>query len=803
MSRVYFLGDARGERRVGEEALPLKVGGAEQGDLVVPGLEPTAVAAYIALADGHAYVQPADDAIPLYHNHERLAASRWLKSGDRVQVGEHGQFDWLVKGDQVFVTAGAFASPATTHADTERLPLRPPVELPPPATVGVPSARSSLRRRWTVAAAVALLAMVSTFVLLAVPVSIEVTPAPERQAVHGFPPPVPLAGRLLLLPGTYRLEARRAGYAELTRMLDVRRGEHAEFTFQLEELPGRLAVTTDPPVPFVLRVDDVEVAPGADGRFGLARGMRRVEVSTARHLPVVQETEIAGYGAEQELAFALRPAWAEIAFGSEPAGATVTVDGETLGVTPLRVELMQGVRRVELALAGHKPVALDLPVEAGVAQALDAVPLPPADGVLALGSEPAGATVTVDEVFRGTTPLELTLSSDRAHRLQVALPGHRPATQEVRVAPDTRQPLTLVLEAELGTLFVSARPADAELLVDGRPVGSATQRLRLSARPHVLEFRKQGYASETVEVTPRAGASQRVDVTLKTVAAAREAATPTTLTSPAGTPLRLLRPGAEPFRMGASRREAGRRANESPRLVRLERPFYLGVAEVTNAEYRRFKAGHDSGSAEGVGLNGDTLPAVNVGWDDAARYCNWLSRQEGLPEAYVAQGERMVPVTPLTTGYRLPTEAEWAYVARVHGRPQPVRYPWPGGAYPPTGRVGNYADRQIADTLADTVPGYDDGFRGPAPVGTFPAQPEGYLDLGGNVAEWVHDYYAVYPGEAEKLVLDPSGPADGQHHVVRGASWRFGSITELRLTYRDYSRGARDDLGFRIARYAR
>ena len=87
-------------------------------------------------------------------------------------------------------------------------------------------------------------------------------------------------------------------------------------------------------------------------------------------------------------------------------------------------------------------------------------------------------------------------------------------------------------------------------------------------------------------------------------------------------------------------------------------------------------------------------------------------------------------------------------------------------------------------------------------MGSFAAWPEGFHDLGGNVAEWMHDYYAVYPGEADKPVTDPLGPLSGEHHVVRGSSWRQGTITELRLSYRDYSRTARPDLGFRIARYA-
>jgi formylglycine-generating enzyme required for sulfatase activity len=87
-------------------------------------------------------------------------------------------------------------------------------------------------------------------------------------------------------------------------------------------------------------------------------------------------------------------------------------------------------------------------------------------------------------------------------------------------------------------------------------------------------------------------------------------------------------------------------------------------------------------------------------------------------------------------------------------------------------------------------------------VGSFPARPAGFHDIGGNVAEWVNDYYAVYPGMAAQLVTDPAGPASGDHHVVRDSSWRQGSIGELRLSYRDYSRAPRPDLGFRIARYA-
>jgi formylglycine-generating enzyme required for sulfatase activity len=69
------------------------------------------------------------------------------------------------------------------------------------------------------------------------------------------------------------------------------------------------------------------------------------------------------------------------------------------------------------------------------------------------------------------------------------------------------------------------------------------------------------------------------------------------------------------------------------------------------------------------------------------------------------------------------------------------------------------------------------------------------------VSEWCHDYYDAFVGSQNKVRRDPAGPRRGEFHVVRGSSWRHGSITELRLSYRDYTKSPRNDLGFRIARY--
>ncbi len=807
MKREYFVFDTNGERQLSELELPLRIGGKKHSGIVIPGVADEQLLAIIALDDGHAYIQPAESGLSIFHNDERLLDSAWLKSGDRVQIAD-SILSWDIQGDRVLIQI----QPHKLDIEQLRPPKQARTALPAtdtlPVTAKAPATAGSKRLRRFALALVALLVLIATYLLMATSVSLRVEPPTATAKLSGFPPVISLAGSYLVFPGNYQLDISSPGYAAMKADIDIKMGPAMDLSYTLEELPGLVRVNTSPIVDLQLFVDGVETKSIVGGQYEMTRGPRSLRLETQRYLPQQEEIEVAGFGAEQEVSLVLEPAWAVVSISTSPAGADVLVDNSVIGITPIQAEILQGQHEIRLQMPGFKAVTLFRTIEPGQDFSLDEIQLEPVDARLRVSSVPSGASIRIGGKYFGLTPQTVEIAANTEQQLHLSKAGYLISEQGLELAPDEERSINIKMVAEYGTVFLKLQPAGVSLSINGKKSSQGSGRLRLQTLKNTIKASKPGYVSKTISVTPRAGVSQNIDISLvseqqqqaEKQKQKKEAATPGLLTASGGMTLQLLQPQSN-LKMGASRRDAGRRSNESQRLVKLQRPFYLAHKEVSNADFRRFKPSHNSGTVDSAALNGELQPVVNVSWDDAARYANWLSKRQGLPAAYREEAGKMLAVTPMTTGYRLPTEAEWAWAARREGLASEQRYPWLGG-YPPTSKSGNYADARIADTLADVVPNYDDGYRGTAPVASFPATAAGFFDLGGNVAEWMHDKYAIYPGEASRLVIDPMGPATGQHHVVRGSSWRHGSISELRYSYRDYSSKPRPDLGFRIARYA-
>jgi formylglycine-generating enzyme required for sulfatase activity len=260
------------------------------------------------------------------------------------------------------------------------------------------------------------------------------------------------------------------------------------------------------------------------------------------------------------------------------------------------------------------------------------------------------------------------------------------------------------------------------------------------------------------------------------------------------------------FRMGE---DDDQRPAEGPEHeVQFTRGFAIARNEITVADFGRFIAatgyrtsatqkgkaavfderGGSLAEHEGVDWRRDFLgrdaagdrPVIHVSFDDAQAYADWLSKQTGAR-------------------YRLPSEAEWEYVLRTGAR---GKYPW--GKGPPPKGAGNLSgegEKSSAGRCWGTpIRGYTDFFWGTAPVRSFPAEPWGTFDMGGNVSEWVldcwHDGYRRAPLDGSAWV-NPGCP----QRVVRGASWA-SALDQARSAARSPmapgSSSAR--LGFRVVR---
>jgi formylglycine-generating enzyme required for sulfatase activity len=239
--------------------------------------------------------------------------------------------------------------------------------------------------------------------------------------------------------------------------------------------------------------------------------------------------------------------------------------------------------------------------------------------------------------------------------------------------------------------------------------------------------------------------------------------------------MEFLRIPAGEFRMGSPADDPAADADEQPQhAVRITRAFYLGRYEVTQGEYAVVTGDNPSwfapqggGRDEVRGIDTSKHPVEYLTWDEAVEFCRRLS---ALPAERAAR-----------RSYRLPTEAEWEFAARAGTT---TRF-HAGDELP--------ADAANVRLQADAAP------RTTRPVGSYRSNAWGLHDMHGNVWEWCADRYdpdayPVFARPADRIAVDPQGPASGTGRVVRGGDYRFGA-REARSANRDFTRQTRRDWG--------
>jgi len=251
----------------------------------------------------------------------------------------------------------------------------------------------------------------------------------------------------------------------------------------------------------------------------------------------------------------------------------------------------------------------------------------------------------------------------------------------------------------------------------------------------------------------------------------------------------VVLPGPMEFVMGSPATEVGRMEHERQHKMRIDRTFAVAAKSVTVEQFRRFDKYYrlPPGSTSLA-----DLPAVGTSWYQAASYCNWLSKEEGIPNDQWCYEIKNGQVTKLKekylslTGYRLPTEAEIEYATRA----------------------GALTSRYYGET-EDLLPKYawyqKNSKDQTWPVGSLKPNDWGLFDVHGNVLTWCQERHLAYPHDTGTTVYDDeeditrinpqepralrSGSFFLHANFLRSAT-RFNDLPTARVSF----------VGFRVAR---
>ena len=795
-------------RKISSDDFPIKIGTDLNSDILIVGSLSLGIALIIDLIDDRLVLQKINPSVDTTVNDNEFSGNYWIKDGDELIVSNK-RVQFKISANQI-------------ELNIENVSLEEQ-----PTQFQKRQSESIFQNKTIQRIAIGLVFLVGYFLFYlftSKAVEINTIPADAKVSVSGgFFPHLKISGRFLLRPGEYRADYSRSGYFSNSLDIEINEESSQVIDIKLKKTPGIVRFITRPDVVYKLYLEgkfspficeDMEMYQEECRKRGfsfggpLEPGTRDVELRFEKYFTIKEQLIINGMGEEQEFIFDLKPAWADVEIDTKPSEAEIFIDGKNIGLTPLDLDIMEGQHTLEIKKNGFKNFTTEIAVKAKENIVLELFNLSLLDSKINIISNPKEASVNINSIYRGLTPLELELEPLVSHTISLAKPGFKSISENIVLKTqeeilNERNVAYVEFERELKPIYGSISflgTPGAGLILEGEQIGVVPINLDLLSKKQLLLIKKEGYVTEELMINPTSGYEQTIEINLMTPEEAALAALPNKIQTSQGLEMRLIYPGNE-FVMGAPRRDQGRKTNETERLVKITRPFYVGITETSNKEFREFEPKHTSGAEVFRELSNNMHPTVMVSWQQAVAYCNWLSTQESLEPAYKVNKGKYELTRPVSNGYRLLTEAEWEWLSRFNGGGGEQKYPW-GDSMPVMEDSGNYADESAEVFMSNTLGKYWDGYPVTSPTGKFKANSLGVFDLGGNVAEWVNDYYSVYPRDLKNIESDPLGPLEGSSRMIKGSSWRHSSISALRYSFRDHAVTSRLDVGFRIARYS-
>ncbi|MBP7077398.1 MAG: SUMF1/EgtB/PvdO family nonheme iron enzyme [Bacteroidales bacterium] len=449
-------------------------------------------------------------------------------------------------------------------------------------------------------------------------------------------------------------------------------------------------------------------------------------------------------------ALTMNPAYGELDITTNPS-ADIYIDDVKVGSGSYSVRKSSGFYTVEARKEKHTPDSKKVEVTDGQTIPVALAPVPQY-GTLKISTTPPDAEIYLDGVKKGTTPTTIRQLLVGDYNIELRMQGYAGYNAKTTIKQNETTEISETLQNGM-QVTITSTPAGATLEIDGASMGNTPYSGNLSFGNHIVKLTNNAkVVNENISITQGGKTSWSFDVS----------ETKDFTETVSGIAIEMVSIKGGTFTMGSPSSEADRGSDETQHQVTVS-DFYMGKYEVTFEQYDAFctATGRTKPSDQAWGRG--KRPVINVSWNDATAYCEWLSRQTGK-------------------NYRLPTEAEWEYACRAGTsntevtRSVEVSTPFNTGNCLSTSQAnynGNYPYGSCSkgEYRQKTLP-----------VGSFSANAYGLYDMHGNVWEWCSDWYGDYSTGAQ---TNPKGAAQGSARVDRGGGWSYYAL-HCRSARRDY-----------------
>ena len=568
-----------------------------------------------------------------------------------------------------------------------------------------------------------------------------------------------------------------------------RTDQQTEYFVQLNPLPGLLKVSVLAPQPFQFYADEQLIGENeSEFEIELGGGETVLSLKGEYFETIERSIEIIGRGSSQHVTIQADAAVAQVELDFKPETAILFLDGNAQEKYDGTLLLGFGEHSISVRKEGYHTKNVSLLISSGDSQTLEPVTLSPKKITANILSNPSSATILINEEYAGVTPLTMELMPLIKHELKIIKSGY--VDQSVRLEPAIAKNIEkqFMLDKKAVSAEISS-DVQSNVFLNGVLRGDTP--LTLSVREgDLLEVKAEGYATKKIEFEGDNFARQKYQIDMIPLEEYAFVKAPKVLKVDqsirlkkfGGTSITIPQKTSIPGRIDYSSRTVG--------------PFYIGLTEITVEEFARY-------SLSTTGNQGDgNLPITDLTWIEAARFCNDLSKAEGLELFYIfgnTRGTNTISFNSNSSGYRLPTLAEWQLAATDPDSKQIQRqkYYWGDESLLPRNQ-GNFSGRERGLGANFTISGYVDSHAGLAPVGSYSPNNQGLYDFGGNAAEWIHNYASK--GRQDSGSQSHFGLQIGIEHLIKGGSFKSSQIEALEINHQRSYIGSQEDVGFRIAR---